>query len=199
MILKTSAFLVAITSPALAAQPCPTAKDAMAPGVSITFNNGPDSHFIVSKGGKVTEDTLDDEPFRYETLENIFFLRYGPLKDGTMTPDSISDAQYPVPVSSLPSVADGINWKGHVTYVHDGETDWETDMTVSTSPYPDLQLSDCRYAATLITISETSEEGTYVTYLAFLTELGISVRIGAFSQGELDQYTPMTIGLIGDE
>ena len=171
----------------------------MSPGVSITFNDGPDSHFIVSKGGKVTEDSLGDRPMRYESLENIFFLRYGPLKDGTMIPSTISDAQYPVPVSSLPSVADGINWKGHVTYQHDDKPDWETDMTVTTTQQPDLQIGDCSYAATLVTISETDEEGSYVTYLAFLTELGIGIRIGSFSHGALDQYTPMTIGLIGDE
>ncbi len=199
MILKTSAFLIAAASPALAAQPCPTAKDAMSPGVSITFNDGPDSLFIVSKGGKVTEDSLGDRPMRYESLGSIFFLRYGPLKDGTMTPGTISDVQYPVPASSLPRVADGIDWKGHVVYRLNGKVDWETDMTVLTSPYPGMQLGNCRYATSLISISETTEEGIYVTYLAFLTELGIGLRVGTFSQGELNQYTPMTIGLIGDE
>jgi len=192
-------LLVLLASPSVAAPACPTKADAISPGIRIGYREDPDAHFTITKDGTVIEVIAGDVAWRYESLQSVFLLRYGPSKNGVIYPEAMEVANYEVPLSSLPEITEGLKWQGHVTYTNSGETLWETDMAVAASPHPDLKLGDCGYKAILLTITEPTEEGPYVSYLAFLPEFGFGIRTGSFADSYLDKTIPVSIGLIGDD
>jgi hypothetical protein len=192
-------FLTLLASPTFAAPACPTKADAISPGIRIGYRENPDSHFTITKDGTVIEDAVGDDAWRYESLQSVFLLRYGPHENGAINPKKMEVAKYEVPLSSLPEITEGLKWQGHVTYTSAGETVWQTDMTVTASPHPDLKLGDCSYKAILLVITEPDENGPFVSYLAFLPEFGFGIRTGSFSDSYLDKTIPVSIGLVGDE
>jgi len=189
----------ALATSALAAPACLTKADAMSPGIHVESRNWGASQFTVASDGKVTENIIEGDSWRYESLGSIFLLRYGPFKDGVFDPEKMDTARYMVPLTDLPAIEKGMKWQGDVSYTSASKPPWKAKMTVTAKSAPNLELGNCSYEAVMVLVAETHKDETSTTFFMFLPEFGFGIQTGFLSGMDMETYTPLSIRRVGDD
>ncbi|GMG81978.1 hypothetical protein LNKW23_11910 [Paralimibaculum aggregatum] len=199
--------ILALLAAGPAAAACPTAADLEA-GIEAVYSDGFVTRYSRSGPDRVLElNAAADggQEFYTESHEGLLILREGDSANGRPLPGTETRYRYLPPVEELPEIRAGAAFSAAYWALSGAEATpfvLPEKVSVRAAEAEAMALGACRFEMLDVEMRWIGTEGTTVSRLGYLTELGIALLLGSSTVGrpELDErYTPVDLRLAGGE